>query len=294
VPTIAGDAVYTFGASGRLTCVALADGKERWSRDTHEDFGAQDGYFGAGSSPVVEGDKLLVNVGGRDGAGLVAFDTTTGKTVWKATNDAASYSSPVVATIDGARHAIFVTRLNIISVDPATGKERFREPFGMRGPTVNGANPLMLSDRLFLSASYGIGAKLFDVSGDGAKLQWESNDVMSSQYTTSVPAGEGLIGIDGRQDVGVARLRAFDPLTRKIHWTQEDFGMATLIAADNALVVMKTDGALVLIAPDLTKFRQLAAAQILPGTTRALPALADGRLYVRDERTLKCLDLGAN
>ncbi len=100
-----------------------------------------------------------MNVGGRKGAGIVAFSLTDGKALWKATNDAASYSSPMAATIGGKRQVIFVTRLNVVSVDPKTGKVLFQFPFGQRGPTVNAANPLVFGDHLFVSSSYGVGAQ---------------------------------------------------------------------------------------------------------------------------------------
>jgi hypothetical protein len=101
-----------------------------------------------------------------------------------------------------------------------------------------------------------------------------------------------LFGIDGRQDLPPAHLRCFDPRTRKVHWTEENFGTGNLILAGDKLLILKTDGELVLAAADKTRFRPLARAQILDGTAQPLPALANGRLYVRDDQTLKCLRVG--
>ncbi len=114
---------------------------------------------------------------------------------------------------------------------------------------------------------------------------------MSSQYTTCVAAAGTLFGIHGRQDQGLAMLRAFDPQTRKIHWTQENFGTGNLILADGKLIIMKTDGELVLAAAVPQAYRPLGAAKIFDGVVQPLPALAGGLLYVRDAKTLKCLDL---
>ncbi len=107
---------------------------------------------------------------------------------------------------------------------------------------------------------------------------------MSSQYTTCVAAGGTLFGIHGRQDQGVARLRAFDPKTQKVYWTQDGFGTANLILADNKLLIMKTDGELILAAASREEYRPLAKAKIFDEVVQALPALADGLLYVRDSR----------
>lgn len=292
VPLIHDGRVYVFGVQGGLRCLELAGGREIWSRETQRDYGAPEGYFGAGSSPIIEGDRLLAGVGAaRHGAGIVAFSAKTGKTLWKATEEQPSYSSPVAATIDGRRHLIFVTRLNAVSVDPATGRVRFQIPFGRRGPTVNAANPLVFDRHLFLSASYGVGAVLARIENNGAEILWQSDDVLSSQYTTGIYHDGHLFGVHGRQDVGVAVLRCVDPATREIRWTQRDFGYATLIKADGKLLIMQTDGELALAELNSREYRELARARLLPGTTRALPALSDGLFYVRNERTLKCVRL---
>jgi outer membrane protein assembly factor BamB len=292
VPLVHGGFVYLLGPGGELACLALDSGKQVWFRQVYQEFDAPDGYFGAGSSPIVEGDKLLLNVGGTGGAGIVAFSLADGKTVWKATDEAASYSSPTATTLGGVRHVVFVARLNVVSLDPANGKVRFRFPFGMRGPTVNAANPLLLGDHLFVSASYGVGAQWAKIGPKGASVEWESDDVMSSQYTTCVEKDGVLYGIDGRQDVGSARFRAFDPRTKKVYWTEEDFGTGNLILAGDKLLVMKTDGELLLVEATQAAFRPLARARLFDTTVQALPALAGGRLFARDTLTLKCVQVG--
>ncbi len=294
VPLVHGDRVFTFGAEGRLTCLELESGKIVWSKDTGQAFQVLQGYFGAGSSPIVTDGKLVVNIGSKDGAGLVAFDIQDGKTVWTATDDAASYSSPIQTEIDGVQHLIFVTRLRAISVDPTTGRERFHVPFGKRGPTVNGANPVSIGEHVFLTASYGVGATLLKLNGASGSEVWNKQDLLSSQYVTPVSLGTTMFGIDGRDDLGSCHLRAFDPLAGKIHWTRRDFGTAPIIRAGDKLLLMGTGGELVLAAANPEKYDELARTQLFRNTARALPALANGHLYVRDTRTLKCVQVGAS
>jgi outer membrane protein assembly factor BamB len=292
VPLIHDGLVFVFGAGGDLHCLQLKDGEKLWSRETFKDYNAPTGYFGAGSTPIVEGDKLLVNVGGdKAGAGIVAFDLKTGKTVWTATKELASYSSPTAVTLGGIRHVIFVTRLHALSLDPADGSVRWEFPFGARGPTVNAATPLVLDGNLFLSASYGVGAVFAKIEPKSAKILWESTDIMSSQYSTCVFHDGLLYGIDGREDIGAASLRCFDPKTQKIHWTEESFGVGNLLLADGKLVIMKVSGELVLARPNGKKYEPLATAKLLNSDARSLPALSNGLIYVRDRRTVKCIDL---
>jgi hypothetical protein len=291
VPLVHENRVYLVGPGGELACVAIESGKIVWTRNLPQDFRAQDGYFGFGSTPMIAANKLLLNVGGRKG-GIVAFSLDDGKTLWTAGDDDASYSSPILTTIHGVQQAIFVTRLTVTSVDPRDGKVLFEFPFGQRGPTVNAATPLVLEDHLFVSASYGVGARWVKLGVDRPVVEWDSDDVMSSQYTTCIEHDGALYGIDGRQDIGVARLRAFDPKTRKIFWTDEGFGTGHLILAGDTILVMKTDGKLVLFAPSPKRYEPLAEAQLFDTTVQALPALADGRLFARDTRMLKCVRVG--
>lgn len=294
VPLIHQGYVYLFGAAGDLYCVALATGARRWSHATSREFAADEGYFGAGSSPLVAGDTLLVHVGGKN-AGIVAFALRDGRVRWQATDERASYSSPALATIGGQSHAIFVTRLNTISLDPANGQVRFRFPFGRRGATVNAATPLVFDGQLFVTANYGVGALLATIGADDAPQVWASDDVLSSQYPTPVFAGGYLYGMHGREDVGVPDLRCVDARTGTVQWSEPGFGMAHLILAGDRLLIQAVDGRLLLAAVSPQRFHTLATAHISQATTRALPALAAGKLYVREtdgpRGRLVCLQL---
>jgi outer membrane protein assembly factor BamB len=291
VPLISGNRVFLLGAAGNLHCVSLDKGEPLWSRSLAADYKAQEGYFGFGSTPIVEGDKLIVNVGGRAGAGIVAFSTADGKTIWQATDEQASYSSPTAITVDGVRHVVFLTRLNTVSIDPEKGSVRWKFPFGARGPTVNAATPLVFDKQVFVSASYGVGAQLARFDADHAETVWANNETMSSQYSTCVRSDGYLYGVDGRQDVGVARLRCIDPVKGQVLWTKDRFGIASLILVNDRLVIVKDDGTLLLVAASPERYQELGQFRLFRNTTRALPALADGRLFVRDTEQLKCVDL---
>ena len=291
VPVIQDGRVITFGAQGVLSAWDLKTGKPLWNRKTHADFSPPDAYFGAGSTPVIEGKLVLVNVGGRPKAGIVAFELATGKTAWQVTDDAASYASPIVTTIGETRHALFITRLHFVSIDPATGKERFRTAFGQRGPTVNAANPIVIGNDVLLTASYGIGAKLVGIGKESGQTHWEGDDILSSQYTTPILDNGVVYGVDGRQDGGAVTLKCIDPEQRKTLWSKPLTDYATLIAADRKLLVQQTDGILRLVKLSPDKFEELGQASLVKGQTRALPALSGGKYFLRDKTTLRCFEL---
>jgi hypothetical protein len=136
-----------------------------------------------------------------------------------------------------------------------------------------------------------VGAVFARLDGPEPRVIWKSDELMSSQYTTCISHEGNLYGIHGRQDIGDAALRCFNPKTRAIGWTEEGLGYATLIKADGKLLIVKTDGTAVLAALDPRQFRELARSPLLGGTIRALPALSNGMLYVRNETTLSCFQL---
>lgn len=294
-PSIADGKVYTFGAEGMLVCVNLADGKMVWQVDTKKEFHQGKGFFGAACSPLVEGNAVLLDIGGPDGAGIVAFDKGTGRVLWKSTDDEAGYASPVAATIRGRRYAFFFTRAGLVAADPADGKVRFQFPWRSRSnDSVNAATPLIIDDTIFLSACYGTGAVLLRVGENGVEKIWSGDDILSNHYATSVRHGDFLYGIDGRADPGFTpapSLRCVELKTGKVRWEEDSVGASTLILTGERLLILTEKGELIRAAASPEAYKEFARAQIMPEEARAYPALADGFLYARDKNKLFCFDL---
>jgi len=253
-------------------------------------FGVAKGFFGAAGSPLVEDGRVLANIGGQK-AGIVAFEAKTGKVLWSATDEGASYSSAVGATIAGGRHAIFLTRAGLVGLDPATGQVQFQRPWRARmAASVNAATPLVVGDLIFVSAEYGPGAGVLRLEGSTLNELWTSDEVLSNHYATSVYRDGFLYGFHGRQEFNPS-FRAVELRTGKVRWSQDRFRGGTVTLAGDQLVILRETGELIVAAASPDAFRPLARAQILPGTVRAYPALSDGFLFARNDNTLICLDL---
>jgi outer membrane protein assembly factor BamB len=290
VPVAADGAIYTFGAEGQLHAVDLAKGTRLWSEDTMKRFGVPKAFFGAAGSPLVEAGRVIANIGG-DKAGVVAFEAKTGKVLWTATDDDASYSSGVAASIGGRRLGIFLTRDSLVGLDPASGAIQFQRRWRARlAASVNAATPIVVGDQIFVSAQYGPGAGVLRVNGSQLVDVWTSDDVLSNHYATSVFYNGHLYGFHGRQEFGPS-FRSVEFQTGTIKWSQEQFRAGSVLLAGDRLVIMREGGELVLAAASPQSFRPLARAQVLQGVVRPYPALADGILYVRNENTLIALDL---
>ena len=292
-PAVAGERIYTHGADGRLTCWRTDTGAQAWSVDTHQDFGSGKGFFGRACSPLVEGESVILTVGGRSGAGVVAFQRETGKVLWTATGEEASYASPVAAGAPSARRLLILSRAGLHVLDPKDGRLLLAHPW--RPPvsaSVSAATPLVIDDQIFLSASYGLGALLLRQTGGALEKVWEGDGMLSNHYATSVHHRGFLYGFDGRQEQG-CELRCVELKTGRVRWKQEGLKAGTVTLAGGQLLVLTERGELLLAPARPEEFKPTARAQALPFMVRAHPALAHGRLYARSKDKLVCVNLAA-
>lgn len=287
-PSVAGDNVVTYGADGWLHVVDFASGKKRWGRHLTKDYNVPPSFFGVGSSPLVVDERVLVNVGGKE-AGIVAFALDSGKELWRATKDGASYASPTLAKVNGTTHAVFFTRNGVVLLDPTTGSVRFTTRWRARyEASVNAATPLIIGDLAFFSTSYETGALLLRLQADSAKVLWDSDEFLTNHYNTSIYHDGHLYGFHGRQEAGPS-FRCVELKAQEVRWEKKRFGCGSMILAGDKLVVLLESGALLLVEATPREYRELARAAVFKaGPCRAQIALADGRLFARDEKQLKC------
>jgi outer membrane protein assembly factor BamB len=289
-PTVHGSTVYAVGAQGKLYAVEAVSGEKVWWTDLVQAFGAGVPTWGVAASPIVVGELLLLDVGGRSGYSIVAFDSTTGTVVWHAESDKAGYSTPLPVTVDGIRQALFFTATQLVSVSPADGRTFWRQPWET-SYDVNAAMPVFLPpDRVFISSSYDRGALVLTMrrDGDGVAISeaWRSRD-MKNHFNSSVYLDGHLYGFDD------GTLKCLDAATGEERWAQRGFAKGSLLAADGHLLVLSERGVLALVEATPSAYVERARAQVLDGKTWTMPTLSDGVLYVRDQQEIKALKIAA-
>ena len=330
-PLLAENRCYTFGAEGKLVCLDLQSGKLLWQRDTGVDWNVPTAFFGVGSSPILEGERLLVMVGGQPNAGMVAFDAKTGRTLWESVGEKnwqgqpmtawpgerkvkwqpwekqASYATPVAVSIHGRRHVLCLMRQGLVSLNPTNGEVNFS--FWFRSPatdSVNAMNPVVVDDLVLLSAAYyKIGSVLLRVKPDGKGVEevWRTT-VLEVHWTTPIYHDGFLYAFSGRNEPD-AHFRCVELKTGRLIWDRDEswrphstptppvYGRGSCIMADGKLIVLGEGGLLGLFKVDPQKAEEISRFQVpqLHHPCWAAPVLWRKRLYLRSEDRLVCLNL---
>jgi outer membrane protein assembly factor BamB len=283
-PTVDGDRVYVLGAQGYLHALRVADGKSLWSVDYRGRFDAETPQFGFAGSPLIEGDLLVVEVGGGRGKQVAALDKMTGETVWTAGDDKAGYASPIGLSLDRRRQVVVFGGSGLAGIDLKDGKVLWTYPWRTEYD-ISAATPVWVApDRLFISTGYDTGGTLIRLEGNRASQVWKNRE-LRNHFATSISYGGYLYGFDE------STLKCVDLKDGSRVWRQRGFGKGSLIIAGGYLVVLGDKGNLVLAEAAPTAYRQVASAQVLQGRCWVVPSVAGGRLYVRDDQEIVCLDL---
>jgi outer membrane protein assembly factor BamB len=300
-PAVAGDGqVISFGVTGLLTAHRFAPGDQLdWTQRTLKEFHAPLLKFGVSASPIIDGDNAVVLVGGT-GAGLVAYGRKSGQVAWKTLDDAASYAAPIITEHGGRRQLVALTGDAVVSLDPATGELFWRHPFH-DAINESSTTPLRTGD-LIVASSVTLGSvalKLGTKDGKPTVTEAWKNPALCCYFSTPIAVGDKYLYMVTGSLVAAMRnkpestLNCVEAATGKVLWTKPNVGKyhaALIRTGDNKLIMHSDTGDLTMIDPDPKEYRELARAKVC-GQTWAHPALANGRLYLRDDKELICLQL---
>jgi len=284
-PVLDGEFVYALGGDGSLICARQQDGETVWRVDLLQRFGGDNIRWGLSESPLIDGDQLIVNAGG-SGSSVVALNKASGEEIWRSQDDEAGYSSAVVAEVGGVRHYILLTGEGAIGLRAADGELLWRyAPVSNR--TANIATPIVRGDRVFVSSDYGTGGALLQLkAADGgvtAEEVYFTRD-MRNHYSSSVLIGDTLYGYSSRI------LTAMQFATGEVLWQDRSVGKGQVIFADGRLYLLGEDGVVGMAQATPEAYREISRFEIgredFP--TWTLPAIHDGRLWLRDQDALYC------
>ena len=297
-PAVVAGKVYTFGITRVLTCFDAESGKIHWQVNAGTDYKAPGLTFGSSSSPIIVDDLVIVNVGAK-GASIVAFNKDSGKEVWKKLDDGASYSSPISMGQGGDRQLIFLTAAGLVSLAPKDGSVHWQYPY-KDVLNESSTTPVVAGDILFASSITlgSVGLKLEMKDGKPSVSKAWTSPQLTCYFGTPVAVGKDTFYVvTGNNPLAFKKapavLRCIDAQSGKELWKRDNVGTyhaSLLRTGDDKLLLVEEKGDLVLIEPNRSEYRELSRTGIC-GPTWVHPALANGRLYIRDEKELVCVEL---
>ena len=294
-PIVEGDRVYALGGSGDLLCLEARSGEGAWQTNILKQFGAKNIRWGVSTTPLIDGRKLIVNVGSKQ-ASIVAFDKTDGKVIWKTHDDVAGYSSPVRIDIpsgDGppVPHLVVWCGKSLVGLKPSDGSVQWKHEW-LTTDDMNIATPIFepATRTLYVSASRGTGRctayRLSAAEGSVTSEELYTNKQMKNHYNSCVLLKGFLYGFDN------SVMRCQELATGKILWTNRTVGKGAVISAQGHLIGLGEKGEMALVEASPKAYTEKGRFQAL-ASKRAWtpPALARGKLYVRDLERITCIDI---
>jgi len=277
--------LYTMSCEGKVHCLDAKTGRKRWVVDVKKQFKGKTGAWRYASSPLVDGQLVIVCPGGQHAA--VALAKNTGRTYWKSSagGEKAGYATAVKAKIDGRSQYVIFSGKSVIGVDAKSGRTLWRHTWETRYD-VNAAAPRVLGSYVFITSNYRRGCALLKVSGGKAQVAWENKE-MQSHFSTPLVHEEHIIGTS---DPG--RLVCLDVKTGKVVWEKRGFEKGGVCSVDGAIIVCDGKTGDVAMCELSTKgYRELGRIKPLGGKSWTAPIIADGKLIVRNKQEMVCLDL---
>jgi len=288
-PTIEDNFLYTLGGSGDLTCLDAASGQKIWSLNLVQQYGGINPYWGYSESPLIVGDRILVNAGGRR-ASIVAVNKADGKPIWQQHNDEAGYSSPMLLRTGSLAQVIFFTGQRALAVDPRDGRLLWSYNKASNN-TANIATPIVRGTLVFLSSDYGTGAALLDVKAAGniasATELYFTRD-MRNHHASSVLVGDHVYGFSS------SILTALKFETGDMAWRDRSVGKGSLIYADQRLYLYSEEGVVGLAEANPVAYREHGRFSLPQDSGQphwSHPIISNGTLIVRDQDTVYAYDV---
>jgi outer membrane protein assembly factor BamB len=320
-PTVDDDRVYVAGADGKLFCFDVKSGAIVWKKDYVTDYGADRSKWaydwGFSSSPLVDGNRLISLVGGKDNAKVVAFDKMTGKELWRALSSETELgvAQPIIVNAGGARQLIVWYPGAVVSLDPATGRQYWEEPYKV-GASMTVATPVLTGSMLFFTNFYDGPLMLqLDDKRPAATVVWKGKseseiqtDGLHATTATPVVIGDHIYGICSYGQFRCLLARTGERIweTQAVTRERARWASGSIVRNGDRLFIKNDRGELIIVKPGPDGYHEVSRTQLLkptsaPGNRRQLttvnwtePAYANRHIYVRNDDEIICASLAAD
>jgi outer membrane protein assembly factor BamB len=301
---------YSLGAMGHLLCFDAAKGTVLWAKNLDAEYKIKMPLWGIAASPLIEDDLLIVQIGGRENACIVAFDKVTGKEKWRALSDPASYSAPIIIEQAGKRVLVCWTGQNVVGLNPKTGERHWQHPYPPVHMVHNIATPVFYDSYLFFSSFFD-GSLLLKVNPRKLQVEevWERRgpnerrtDSLHSCISTPVLQGNYIYGVDS-----YGELRCLDLHTGDRIWESLDavpkarWANIHMVKNEDKIWMFNESGEIIISKLSPKGFHEISRAKLIKPTKGQLnrgvcwshPAFAYKHIYIRNDEEIVCANLSA-
>lgn len=296
-PALDEERLYALGTESKLYCLRRSDGELVWIRYLQDEYEPEAGDFPVGSSPLVVGDKVFVNLGGTKGKStVVAFDKLSGEPLWTALDDGRSYATPRYAKVAGVEHLLIFSDKYLSSLNPENGEVRWQVEFGVKkSPNrVNAVSPLVVGNKVIATAGPGRGAICLLLQPDGSQREvWQIPRNLDSQFNNIVSVNDLLFGFTSKWN-RQAQFRCINLSDGEIRWEwPAELGRGSIAVADGKFYLLGEEGNFAVLDIDANEPQMLyrSTEPLLDGPTYSAPVIVGGQMILRNEKQLISIDL---
>jgi len=304
---------YALGTTGWLHCLDAATGKLIWRKDLKAEYRIRVPIWGIAAAPLVDGEKVILLIGGADGACVVALDKKTGEQKWRALDDRASYSAPIIVRQAGRRVLVCWTGDNVAGLDPQTGKLHWKHPLKPAKMVINVPTPVLSGDRLFVTAFYD-GSLMLRLHATELRAEelWRirgrserDTAALHSMISTPVMLGDHIYGVDS-----YGELRCLEAATGRRVWEDHTatprgrWSNIHMVRNGERIWMFNERGELIICRLSPKGFEEISRAKLIEPTTGQLrqrggvcwshPAYAHKHVFARNDKQLVCANLAAD
>ncbi len=302
---------YSLGTMGHLYCFESKSGEVIWSKDLYKEYDIRMPTWGISAAPLIIENRIIVNIGGSDGACVVAFNKNTGKEIWRSLDDDASYSAPILIEQAGKQVVIVWTGQRIVGLNPDTGVVYWSEEFLQERMIINIASPVVYNNYIFVSNFFD-GSMLLKLAEDRLTVQkvWQragknerNTDALHSCISTPLLKGEYIYGVDSYGELRCLDLKTGDRIwedltaVKQARWANIHF-----VQNEKLTYMFNENGELIISKLSENGYQEISRAKLIEptkqqlsrggeGVTWAHPAFAYKHVFVRSDSELICADL---
>ncbi len=311
--TIDDGRAYSLGTMGHLFCFDAAKGEVLWSKDLDTEYGIRMPLWGIAAAPLVEKGLLIVQVGGKDNACLVAFDKANGAEKWRALDDQASYSAPTIIEQAGKRVLVCWTAQRIVGLDASTGRLYWEHPFASGRISQNIATPVFENNCLFVSSFFD-GSLLLRLDPNNLAVEkvWQrrgpnerNTDSLHCCIATPILQGDFIYGVDSYGELRCLSLHTGDRIWESLEAVPKArWANIHLVRHEDKVWMFNERGELIISKLSPQGYDEISRAKLINPTRGQLdqrggvcwshPAFAYKHVYIRNDEELRCVNLSAD